>query len=252
MLKPRFCKTLQEYSDKVFLPYIVQSLENVQRLDLVFDEYIPNTLKASTREKRGICARRKVLPSVTVPRDWQDFLRSDDNKKELFSFLSEQVVTAAIENKQVIATNGTGILCSPPVTEVRKLSSCWHEEEDTRMIVHVADAVEKGHKSVVIRTADTDVVVLAVTAVVALDLNELWVSYGTGKNHKILPAHLFAKALGPSKSKCLPVFHALTGCDTTSFFAGHGKKTAWTTWNKFPDATSAFVELGSTPSAVSN
>ena len=75
---------------------------------------------------------------------------------------------------------------------------------------------------------------------------------GQEKKHKILPAHLFARALGPSKSKCLPVFHALTGCDTTSFCAGHGKKTAWTTWDNFPDATSAFVELGSTPSAVSN
>ena len=199
MLKPRFCKTFQEYSDKAFLPYIVQSIENVQRLDLVFDEYIRNSLKASTREKRGTGTRRKVLPSVTVPQNWQDFLRSDDNKKELFSFLSKQVVTVAIEDKQVIATNGTGIFCSPPVTEVRKLSSCSHEEADTRMIVHFANAVEKGHKSVIIRTADTDMVVLAVTAVVTLDLNELWVSYGTGKNHKTLPAHLFAKALGPSK-----------------------------------------------------
>ena len=46
------------------------------------------------------------------------------------------------------------------------------------------------------------------------------VSYGTRRKHRILLVHLFAKALGPSKSKCLPIFHALTGCDTTSFFAG--------------------------------
>ena len=65
MLKPHFCKTFQEYSEKVFVPYITKSLENVQRVDLVWDE------------------------SVTVPQNWQDFLRSDDNKKELFTFLSE-------------------------------------------------------------------------------------------------------------------------------------------------------------------
>ena len=29
MLKPQFCKTFQEYSEKVFLPYITKSLENV-------------------------------------------------------------------------------------------------------------------------------------------------------------------------------------------------------------------------------
>ena len=81
MLKPQFCKTFQEYSEKVFLPYITKSLEKVQRVDLVWDEYIPNSLKACTREKRGTGARRRVLPSVTVPRNWQDFLRSDDNNR---------------------------------------------------------------------------------------------------------------------------------------------------------------------------
>ena len=59
-------------------------------------------------------------------------------------------------------------------------------------MVRVASAVENGHKSVMIRTTDTVVIVLAVAAVVSLDLNELWGPYGTGKNHEILPAHLFA------------------------------------------------------------
>ena len=67
MLKAQFCKTFQEYSEKVFLPYITKSLENVQRVDLEWDKYIPNSLKACTREKRGTGARRRVLPSVTVP-----------------------------------------------------------------------------------------------------------------------------------------------------------------------------------------
>ena len=58
--------------------------------------------------------------------------------------------------------------------------------------------------------------------------------------------------LGPSKSKCLPLFHALMGCDTTSFFARHGKKTAWKTGDNFPDVSSAFMKLTSTPSAVSS
>ena len=77
-------------------------------------------------------------------------------------------------------------------------------------------------------------------------------SYGTGKSHKVVPAHVFAKALGSSKSRCLPFSHALTGCDTTTFFAGHGKKTAWTTWENFPDVTRAFLELARAPSAISS
>ena len=190
MLKPQFCKNSMEYIEKIFLPYIKQSIENVQKPDLVWDEYIPNNLKASTRQKRGTGARRRVLPSM-VPRNWQEFFRLDDTKKELFLFLSEQVMKMAIEGKQIIVTKG--------------------EEADTRTMVHIADAVQDGHQSVMIRSTDTDVVVLAVAAVATLeDLKELWVSYGTGKNHQILPANLFAKTLGLTKSKCLPIFHALT------------------------------------------
>ena len=55
-----------------------------------------------------------------------------------------------------------------------------------------------------------------------LDLKEFWVSYRTKKPYNILASYLFEKALVPSKSKFLPVFHALTVCDTTSFSAGHG------------------------------
>ena len=113
MLKPQFCKMFQEYSEKVFQPYITKSPENVQRVDLVWDEYMAEQLE-STREKRGTGARRRVLPSVTVPRNWQDVLRSDDNKKELFTFLSEQAMTIVIERKQIVATHGTKVLRSPP------------------------------------------------------------------------------------------------------------------------------------------
>ena len=43
------------------------------------------------------------------------------------------------------------------------------------------------------------------------------------------------------------MFHALTGCDTVSSFAGHGEKTAWAVWAVFPELTNALLELSSTP-----
>ena len=99
-LTPQFCKTFMEYSE-IFLPYIKQSIENVQRLDLVWDEYIPNSLKASTRQKRDTGARRRVLPSAMVAQNWQEFLCLDNNKKELLLFFSEQVVKMAIDLKML-------------------------------------------------------------------------------------------------------------------------------------------------------
>ena len=54
-----------------------------------------------------------------------------------------------------------------------------------------------------------------------LDLKEFWVPYRTKKPYNILGSYLSEKALVPFKSKFLPVFHALTVCDTTSLSAGH-------------------------------
>lgn len=55
-----------------------------------------------------------------------------------------------------------------------------------------------------IRTVDSDVLVLAIAAVQHLRIKELWVAFATGKNIRYLPAHEMATALGPEKSRPLP------------------------------------------------
>ena len=52
--------TFQEYADKVFIPYLSQQLQHATRVDVVWDRYLPDSLKESTREKRGKGVRRKV------------------------------------------------------------------------------------------------------------------------------------------------------------------------------------------------
>lgn len=59
----------------------------------------------------------------------------------------------------------------------------------------------------------------------------------------MISAHGIYAALGSEKSLALLMFHAFTGCDTVSSFSGKGKKTAWETWNVFPEATDAFLSL---------
>ena len=41
------------------------------------------------------------------------------------------------------------------------LAPFTHEEEDTRMVLHAAEAVQEGHRKIVLRTVDTDVLVLS-------------------------------------------------------------------------------------------
>ena len=52
MLKPtNTVNKFQEYADQVFIPYIRGQLQHVKRVDIKWDEYVPNSLKATTREK---------------------------------------------------------------------------------------------------------------------------------------------------------------------------------------------------------
>ena len=98
-----------------------------------------------------------------------------------------------------------------------------------------------------VRTVDTDVVVLCVSVMEQLDATELWIVFGVGKGFRYLSAHSISHALGKEKSRSLPIFHAFTGCDQTSFFTGKGKKTAWSTSEVFDDVTEAFTRLMNIP-----
>lgn len=42
----------------------------------------------------------------------------------------------------------------------------------------------------------------------------------------------------------------MTGCDTVSGFAGHGKKTAWDVWMSYNKATAAFLQLAVCPDDI--
>jgi hypothetical protein len=221
-------------------------------LDLVWDRYSVDSLKGTVRAKRGKGIRRRVVGSASIPGNWASFLRVDDNKTELFSFLSGALHDAfQFAEKQLIITDGDAVLSKPPLVDTTRLAPCNHEEADNRLMLHAAHAAHAGHSKIIIRTVDTDVVVLAVALARTLGKdNEMWVSFGTGKSFRFLAAHEIAQALGPEKAHALPMFHALTGCDTVSCFAGHGKRTAWAVWTALPELTQALVTLSSAPNHV--
>ena len=122
------------------------------------------------------------------------------------------------------------------------------EEADSRMMLHIAHAARHGHQIILVRIVDTDVVVMVAGRL--SPEHEVWLAFGTGKNFRYLSAHQIAVSVGLEKSLALPMFHALTGCDTVSEFVGHGKQTAWSTWNAFPELTDALLELAHVPTEV--
>ena len=269
MLKPGTARTLQEYIDTVFKPYVLKQLEHVKRVDIVWNVYREDSLKTGTREKRGKGTCRRVLPTTAIPGDWSSFLRVDQNKVELFHLLSQETASLEVEHREIYTTIDKNVLHSGSCrNDLSPLQPCTHEEADTRIMLHVKDSAVCGHQSIMIRTIDTDVAVLAISIFHNVPVTELWMAFGAGKHFRYIAIHEVARALGKEKSKALPLFHAMTGCDTgknviidyqlfdrpelnychsflylVSFLAGKGKKTAWEIWKLYPDLTPVLSNL---------
>ena len=105
--------TFDKYADSVFLPYLTKQLEKCSRLDMVWDTYIADSIKASTREKRGQGIRRRVAGKNFVPTNWKGFLCDEKNKEELFAFLSIKIAAVNYpDSKEVFVTQGQRVLSS--------------------------------------------------------------------------------------------------------------------------------------------
>ncbi|KAL8620123.1 hypothetical protein ACOMHN_052065 [Nucella lapillus] len=184
MLKPAASKTFEEYAQQIIIPYMSTKLQTVSRLDLVWDTYLADSLKGSTRAKRGQGVRRRVVAAAAIPGNWQNFLRVDSNKTELFRFLSAALMEwFDQEDKQLVITDGEAVLSKPLLPDLTSLAPCNHEESDSRMLLHASHAAQHGHHTILIRTVDTDVVVLAVSLAQELQPEDkLWLAFGTGQS----------------------------------------------------------------------
>ena len=107
------------------------------------------------------------------------------------------------------------------------MPECNHEEADTRMLIHLQDALENGANTCLVRTVDTDAIVIIVEKLHYLreqhPVADVWIAFGTGRNFRYLHINAICNALGREKAIALPIFHSVTGCDTTSTFLGKGR-----------------------------
>ena len=171
------------------------------------------------------------------------------NKVELFTFLSDVLVQSFHdEAKELIVTHGEVVICLPRQEDESSMAPCSHEEVDTRIMLHVSHAAQHDHCWIQVRTVDTDIVVLTVMVAQALPcMDKPWNAFGTGKDYHYIAAHEITTSHGPQKACAIPVFPSMTRCDMESTFMGHGKKSAWSTRNSFPELTDSLVILTTMP-----
>ena len=132
ILFPRTLDIFQDYSNSVFLPYLFGHLQSVRRLDIVWNVYLADSLKAGTKSKRGQGQRLKVLPLAPLPSTWKSFLKSD-----LFCFLSTTTTTKSkttpVSRKILVSTWGDSVVSSSTEVDLNHTSGCTHEEADARI-----------------------------------------------------------------------------------------------------------------------
>ena len=246
MIAPGTAMTFDEYVDKI-LNYIRQQFRGcVKRVDIVFDKYEDDSLKNATRKKRGKGGRQRVEAKGNLPKNWKKFMKNSGNQHELFDFIAKKITKEDFPGL-VIANSQDEALSSVP-TDLKGINGCSAEEADGKIFLHAKDGANKGHKKILIRTVDTDVVVLGISLFDTIGCESLWVTFGVGGTYRLIDVSGIVVSLGPLKCKALPLFHALTGCDVTSSFSGRGKRTAWNTWQAYDQLTAALSSIMQNPS----
>lgn len=214
---------------------------------VVSDRYdVANVLKNSPSTGSQIT----VALDAPIPNNFQsDFLRNAHNKDSLYSLLAPQIYRLS-----VLDGNTNFAITDKEETLGIDMPSCNHLEADYRMVLFVLRAIENGHKSVIVRTGDTDVVVIMVGHYERFSERcpdfKLYVMLQTSSDITYYDVGKLASDIGISYGIGFMLLYAYTGCDYTPSFSYHGK-TAWYDVYKSDDGIKElFKDLCSNPDGL--
>jgi len=80
-LPSRTVSIFDSYAENVFIPFILNHLQSSKRVGTVWDMCKANSIKDSTREKRGKGRGRKVTGDYKIPPNWKALLQDNTKKK---------------------------------------------------------------------------------------------------------------------------------------------------------------------------
>ena len=248
--KPTTAKTLGDLAN-IFCKLVFKHFSGpCKRIDVIFDTYRQKTIKANTQQRRTsknrkICRIIDFL-SVQIPTSWSDFIGLSENKINLVKFLTRELLRQygdLTDGQELVIAGGseTPVLAVSSVSGLLHHLCSAHEEADTRIVLHANDSVSQGYEHVVVYSRDTDVLLL-IHHVIA----EVWMGAGTKQKPKYILVHQIRESLNLQVCRNLFAYHAITGCDSTSQFSGHGKKKTWMLYKSQPDLLNAFTDCDST------
>ena len=132
---------------------------------------------------------------------------------------------------------------------------CTAEEADQRLVRNMIQCIRSHYIFVTITTVDTDVLLHTISNRHHAGNfgSNVQVLFVTGITVKYYDTNDIAMQLGEDVCRGIPLFHALSGCDSVSSFFNHGKCKIWDRWHEFEDhdsLTKTFSELSNTPEII--
>lgn len=119
------------------------------------------------------------------------------------------------------------------------------------MILHAKYAVTNGVETVCVSSPDTDVLVLLIHHYTSIQARHLYFLTGRKSTHthtvRFIPVHSIVSTLPDDQLDIILPVYCVTGCDTTSFFFGIGKKSVFKILSKNASLLSGLSTLGNTP-----
>lgn len=252
-------KTPEMTTAKHFAENFLQIIGNMgsanryDELRVVFDQYLQETLKETTRDKRII----KTVPihyhvnDDTEIKSIKSFLAHVSTKAELTEYLSNKLLWHYRGHKQkVLVMHHTKMESNVPLSDIVSMpamSGGCHslEEADQLVVLNALDVAHKDSQSSLdVFSVDTDVFVLLIAHSALLPQSTTLIRKG-GERLNIRESHL---KLGKQRSDALIGWYAFKGTDNTGSFAGKGVACQFKAFLQADDdILDAFSNFGSSP-----
>ena len=225
-------------------------------IHLVLDKYQSPSIKDCERKARYKGSQSFVItgPDQAQRQSGKDLLNNVYFKDEFAKFILEE--WKKVHYGRIIGTKTLYISHGGQYRELRNDGGILqsrephnlqgrHEEADTLIAFHIRSI---GSGNVLVRSNDTDVVVMLSHLAGNLDETNIILDYGSGNHRRYIDISQLAITLEAKQAgltKALLGLHALTGCDFTSCFFRKGKVKLFQRLVADPDHTRALISLSS-------
>lgn len=210
-----------------FVSMVAELSFSYDEIRVVFDQYLPGSLKETTRDKRTIKTQgiHYHVNDNTEIKNIKNFLSHICTKAELTKYLSDKLIAHYQgKHQKVVVMHHTTMEANCPLADILSMSEMMEgkhnlEEGDQLVILNAFDVMHKNPQTTLhIFSVDTDVFVL-LTGFFAMLPNSTTLLRSKGERIPIGDSYA---RLGSKRAEALIGWYAFKGTDNTGSFAGKG------------------------------